>query len=265
MPDILKTRVESLDAVPENYRGAYAEVEGGGAFELSTEAVGSFELVDTGNLKSALVKESGTVESLEKALAPFKRFEESGIGVDDALKAVERIAEWDKGNIDNEAEVVRRIDSVKQQMVAEHEAEKSGLVSTNEKLSSKLRTLLIDNEAIKAIEARKGNVELLLPHVRQRVKVIEKDGDFGVQVLLESGEPAIDGAGNGIGIDALIKGFEEKYPMAFKGAASSGGGAPGAGAPGAGGGKTKTRAEFDALSPAEKAAFMKDGGKVTNT
>lgn len=262
MPDILETRVDNLDAVDEKYREAYAKDEERGDFALSTKASGDFELVDTSNLKSALNKERDRAEGLEKSLAPFKRFEESGISVDDALKNHERIVEWDKGNIDNEAEVIRRIDSVKQQMVAEHESEKSGLASTNEKLSNKLRILLVDNEAIKAIEARDGNVDLLLPHVRQRVKVVEKDGDFGVQVLLESGEPAIDGGGNGIEIDALVKGFEAKYPMAFKGTPSSGGGAPGGAAPGAGDSKEVTMEEFKSMNPKDRQQFQEAGGTI---
>lgn len=63
-------------------------------------------------------------------------------------------------------------------------------------------------------------------------------------------------------IELLVDAYPHKASI-LKGSGSSGGGAGGGGNPGAGG-KSMTRAQFDAASPADRMAFAKAGGTVTD-
>jgi hypothetical protein len=83
----------------------------------------------------------------------------------------------------------------------------------------------------------------------------------GVQIAAE-GETRIAKLGDKALADAVkewASGDEGKHFVAAP--ANGGGGAPGSGGA-SGGGKTINRAQFDALSQAERASFAKDGGKV---
>lgn len=223
MVDELVLRTEDITQVPEKYRGAYRE--DGGAYVLNGVAVGDYEIADTGKLKNALNQERRAKEAAMKQAKAFEKYAE--VDLDAAVDALSRIEEFDKGNIDMEAEVQRKLKAQAEQLVAQHNEKLSAATGRSEKLMGKLRKLLVDNQAMKAIEAQKGDVELLLPHVSGRVKVIEKDDDFDIQVLTEQGEPAVDGEAKPITIEALVKGMVKKFPAAFKGAGSAGGGGGG--------------------------------------
>lgn len=223
MVDELLTVVEDLETVPEGYRGAYREE--GGRYYLNGVAVGTVEIADTGKLKNALNLERKAKESAEKALKAFDKY--ADVDLDAAVDALSRIEEFDAGNIDMDKEIQRKLEAQADQLVKQHNEKLSASESRSEKLMGKLRTLLVDNEAIRAINEAKGNVKNLLPHVRNRVKVVEDGDDFGIQVLTENGEPAVDGEANPISIEALVKGFEKEFPFAFKGTPSTGGGGAG--------------------------------------
>lgn len=259
MADELATTVEDINTVDEKYRDAYREENG--AYFLNATAVGTLEVADTAALKGALIKERKAKETAVKSAKAFEKYVD--VDLDAAVDALGRIEEFDKGNIDLEAEVQRKLKAQADQLVGQHNEKLSAAEAKTGKLTAKLRTLMIDNVAISAITEAKGNVKNLLPHVRGRVKVIEVDDDFGIQVLTEQGEPAVDGEAKPIGIEALVKGFEGEFPFAFKAPESSGGGGapggPGKNAGGGSGGKRRmTQPEFDALDPQEKVDLMTD-------
>ena len=243
MADELSLVAEDLNSVNEKYRGAYREE--GGKYYLNGVAVGSYEIADTAALKSALNKERRRADSAEGVMKKYEKYND--VDLEAAIEALGRIEEFDKGNIDMEAEVQRKLKAQADQLVAQHSEKLSAANTKSEKLMGKLRKLLVDNEAMKAIEAAKGDVELLLPHVSGRVKVIEADDDFGIQVLTEQGEPAVDGEAKPISIEALVKGMVKRFPSAFKGAGSTGGGGGGKeNAPGSSQGGVLTISKDDA-------------------
>ena len=102
---------------------------------------------------------------------------------------------------------------------------------------------------------------------------------FGQRFKLEDGQVVAYGAdgnkvysrsspGNPAGFEEALEMLVEQYPhraSILKGANASGGGAaPGGSGNGGGGKKTMTRAQFDGLSPMDKAATAKEAsaGKV---
>lgn len=261
MVDELNARVETIEDVPENYRGLYREDESGG-FVPNIKGVGDFELVNTGNLKSALQKERKSRSDLEGQLKSFERFD--GLDPDEARTAIEKMKDFDAKNIDMDAEVQRKLKAQADQLISEHEKALGSETEKSQRYFGKLQKVLVDNEAIKAINELEGDVELLLPHVRSRVKVIENDGDLMSQVVTPTGEPAVDGNAQPIGIGALVKEFQTKFPSAFKGAGSSGTGSKPGSPAGKAGTKVKSRSDFEQMPHAERLQFVQDGGVVSD-
>jgi len=262
MVDELDLIVDDINTVDEKYRGAYRE--DGGKYFLNGIAVGSYEIADTGALKSALNKERRRADDAEKVAKGFEKY--SDVDLEAAIDALGRIEEFDAGNIDMDKEIQRKLEAQAEQLVKQHNEKLESVNTRSEKLMGKLRKLLVDNEAMKAIEAAKGDVELLLPHVSGRVKVLEQDDDFGIQVLTEQGEPAVDGEANPISIEALVKGMVKRFPSAFKGAGSSGGGGGGKdGAPGSSQGGTMTISKEDARDPLKYRAAKERAEKAGQT
>ena len=224
MADELSLVVDDLKTVDEKYQGAYRE--DGGKYYLNGIASGNVEIADTAALKNALNQERKRADGAAKSAKAFEKY--ADVDLDAAVDALGRIAEFDAGNIDMEAEVQRKLKAQADQLVAQHGEKLSASEAKSKKLMGKLRTLLVDNVAINAINEAKGNVKNLLPHVRGRVEVVEtEEGDYGIRVLTEQGEPAVDGEAKPIDINALVKGFEKEFPFAFKGVGSTGGGGAG--------------------------------------
>ncbi len=254
MVDLL-TKVDDINAVDEGFREAYTEKDG--AFFLNAKTVGTLEVADTAALKKALNSEKQFKEDALKLAKPFEKFAE--VDLDAAVEALGKVEELTKGSVDFQAELKGKLESQAEQLLTQHGETLTAEKAKSEKFMAQLRTLMVDNEAIRAIQAAEGNVENLLPHVRARVKLVELDDGFGIEVLTTQGEPAIDGEAKPIGIETLVNSFKEVFPFAFKGVDSKGGGG-GAGnqTPGAGGVKTITRADYDKLDPFAQRAFNKD-------
>lgn len=117
------------------------------------------------------------------------------------------------------------------------------------------RSYALEAEIASAIAA--GNVTpALVPAfkalVQQQAKADLVDGKYAVMI---GDKPAKDY------ITSFLDSDEGKH---FRAAPINGGGGAPGGAAGGTGGKTLTRAQFDALSHPERATFSKDGGKVVD-
>lgn len=95
------------------------------------------------------------------------------------------------------------------------------------KVRKAMEQRLVQAELTKAIVARKGDPDLLLPHAERYVRVRETEDDFEAYVVDEKGHPLFtDGSGSPMNFDALVEQkLVPKYPRAFEGTGSSGGGA----------------------------------------
>lgn len=148
------------------------------------------------------------------------------------------------------------IESIKQQLLTAHGKEKAKLETRLAKLTSALERALVEGVAVAAIAAAKGSTQLLLPHVKQRVKMIEKDdGTFEAQVVDEKGNARVRDDGSPMQIPQLIEELRsnEEFGRAFEGKGSAGSGMGGGG----GGRATKKRSE---MSLAEKTAYVEKYG-----
>jgi hypothetical protein len=148
------------------------------------------------------------------------------------------------------------IESVKQQLLTAHGKERTKLEARLGKLQTALERALIESAAVSAITAAKGSAPLLLPFIKQRVKMVERDdGTFEAQVVDEKGNPRVRDDGTPMQIPQLIEELRanEDFGRAFDGRGSAGSGMGGGG----GGRATKKRSE---MTVPEKAAYVEQHG-----
>lgn len=260
----IKAIVDSLEEVPEMFRDSYEEREG--KFHL-TGFVPREQVEDTSGLKSALKKERERAGEAERQL---KAFHEAGIDLDTAKKLL---------NDQRQAEEQRALaagewDKVRGQMVDAHKQDLAKKDAVITGMRGTLESHLVDGEAARALAEAKGNVELLMPHVKRQVRVVEENGVYQVRVVDNAGNPRVNANGQYLTIKDLIGEMrgQETYQAAFKAEPVSGGGtqpnpgsAPGA-QPTAGGSGRPAGASWlgksrSQMTHIERAQAMKQLGK----
>lgn len=235
--------VDSLDAVPEKYRGLYAQNADTKKFELSEAAKGivadysgvTVTLADTKSKLKAANDESASRRVSTTAVADYLK----SIGVENinaenpletmATHVTDLIAQSKKGGeikvnmerVQKEAET--RIATI----TAAKDAEKATMLKS-------LNKYLIGQAVTTALAAEKGNVEVLLPHIERQLRVQQDGEDYNVIVFDPAkNEVRTNGAGQSMTVADLVKEFKgnKVYAANFESEAAAGNGAkPGNGA-----------------------------------
>lgn len=246
----LKLVVDSLNDIPEALRSLYKE--DGGKFRLEVDGV-----EDSAGLKSALEKERASARAYEKQVKQWQSLgktpEEIGALLDEARKQDEKKA-LDAG----------QFEKLKQSLVEQHAAELKTRDARESSLRVAMEGQLIDGAAVRAISEAKGVPTLLLPHVKQYTKVVERDGQYQVVVVDAKGDPRINAKGDALSIADLVGEMRSSdvFGRAFDGTGAGGSGTrPNAGSPGS---KTLSRSAFESYGPAEKLAAIKGGAQITD-
>lgn len=247
----LEFSVDDLTTVPEAHRALYVERDG--KFKLDVSGV-----EDTAGLKSALEKER---TAAKEAVRAKRELETKYAGIDpEQVKALMSRFENDEeakliaaGKLD---EVVqRRTDKFQAELRKQVEAA-NGNVAAAEAKAAKFSQRVLDNH-VRAAAAKVGLHAQAVEDALFRGRTMFVLDDSGEAVQLDSdGKPILgkDGKTPFSPVEWL-ESMRETAPHWFpiKGSGSGAGG----GAGGAGGAKTITRAEFNALSNADKAKFAK--------
>ena len=194
----------------------------GGGFQLAVNG-----LEDTSGLKAQQQKLLDEAKEAKSALQIMR----------DKNAATERKAAEDNGNFEklfNDAE------------------------TKSNTLEAQLKELLEQNKN-KDINARAKDLALLSddPNKVDMLAGVAKQ-------YIQYGEDGITLAKDGVELTAkdIQDKLRQDYPFLVDGSKASGGGATGASGGAAGGGKTQTRAEFDAMDHVKRATFVRDGGAV---
>ena len=181
--------------------------------------------------------ESGLVSKRDELLGKVTGYKDQlkGFeGVDagkyhDMLKQIEAIAEAD--DLKN-----GDFEKVRAKMLEEFAKKEDASASTITKLMGQLEGLMVDSEVAQAIAESKGTSKLLMPILKQRIKVVDNDGKLVVKVTEENGDPSVNDKGEPITIAALVESLksDEAFAGAFDASGLSGGGAkpPGGNPPG---------------------------------
>ena len=210
----MKLTAEECGSLPEGIRGLYEEKDG--AFVLSVDGI-----EDTSGLKSALEKERRARSEYERAARQYQ-----GLG-----KSPEEIAELVRAQEDTEKSRLEQKgewEKLKNQLLDSHKKELAARDEAVKAMKGTLESYLVDAAATEAIEAAKGIPQLLLPHVKSAVKVIEEDGKYQVRVVGPDGSPRMNAKGEFLGIKDFVSEMRDSeiFGRAFDGAGTTGGGAP---------------------------------------
>lgn len=239
--------LDKIDDLPKEIQAHYKKGEDG-KFTLDVTPVNGFSLENVSGLKSALSKERQNLTDLQAKIEAFKDLDPKAAR--DALAKVEEMKSWKSDD-----KVKEQIKAIEQQLTEKWAKELEKVSNESKSLLTQLTEVLVDGEAAKALAAKKGNVKLLLPHVRARVKV-EKDatsGKFVARVVdPATGVPLLTRKSNStepMPIEELVETMREQddFKAAFEGAGSSGGGSQG----GSGSGSPFKISEAEAGDPAK--------------
>lgn len=244
----LKQTLDTLEGVPEALHPEYMKGEDG-KFHLNVEGLPE--------MATALKAANKEAAERRKALEALK-------GVDP--EEYQRLKTEAEERAATDAAAKGQWDKLKEQMAEKHKADLLAKDTALGKYKAQLEKNLIDAQAVAAIAAEKGVPELLLPHVKGRVRVSEVDGEFRFEILDKNGSPMIaDASGTPAGFADLVKSMKADpiYGRAFEGSGASGGGAHQTTASPSGQ-KSMVRGAFDQLNPADQMAFVKSGGVLTD-
>jgi hypothetical protein len=242
----LEPVVDALDNVAEPLRPFYRK-GGDGKFNLITA-----ESID--KLESTLARTKAEREEAKKRADAAKTWE----GLGKTPEEIQELLAAEEQRALKDAEAKGEWDKIKQQIEANHAKELEKRDGILGRYRSALENRLIDAEATSAIAEMKGVPALLLPHVRDRVKVEETDdGDFRAVVLTpDRKSPMLNSKNEPMSVKELVAAMreDETFGRAFDGSGHSGGGGQG----GSGGGRPSFKKSE--MSTKQKAEFMREHG-----
>lgn len=195
--------------------------QSGDMYLLAVEPVNGYQLRDVDDLTKALARERGELKTARERLADFEGLDAKAAR--DAVSKVGAMKDWKP-----EDKVREQIEAIKADLVGKHGTERAGLETQVKELQAQLEEHLVVASATKAITEQKGNVELLLPHVRSQVRVTkDAKGKFFAEVVDHDGNPRISlksKAAENMGIGELVESMRNSptYAPAFAGSGQSG-------------------------------------------
>jgi hypothetical protein len=217
--------VESLDTVPETFRGLYQEVTEGDNAGRFTVAEGAKGLVAaySGLAKNAAglrqEKKAASDESAQRRHA-LKSVEDtlSGLGVEIGEEgigpAVEAFVTDLQEKVKGGSALKVDLDKIKQQFSQQEQTIRSETQQELETMLGSLRKHMVSASALGVPVKHKGSPELLLPHVERHADVVKDDnGEYVVRVKDADGSVRLNAQGDPMSIDDLV--VEMKTKDAF--------------------------------------------------
>jgi hypothetical protein len=171
-------------------------------------------------------------KELKQAKAALKAWDGKDPGKYEQLVAAQEEAERKRAAAEGD------FTTLKNQLVEKHKGDIEGATKRISKLEAALNQRLVQAELTKAIAAKKGVPELLLPYAEKFARVRETDDGFEAYLADERGNPMYaDGRATPMDFGSFVEQhLMTKFPRAFDGTGSSGGGAsksiPSGGGPG---------------------------------
>lgn len=223
MPFEFQVALETLDEVPQNFRGLYSAGDSGFVLEPNLA-----KKLDVSGLTTALDKERKNNKAKDEMIKGWKALGETPEVIQQKIKDLEEAATATKDGKVNWDKMKAELENGHKVALTAAEARVSGMRKA-------LEAHLVDAEATKEISDAKGASALLLPHVRSQVKVIEENGKYVVRIVDGDGDPRGDGKGGFMTIKDLVAEMKtsEQFGRAFDATGAAGSGKR----PGSGGGR----------------------------
>lgn len=231
--------VDTIDLVPENYRGYYEEDKTAGAFVLKADIKPLAEAYTGANKKLGTLNKQKKDDNNKDAARRLvidgitAKLVEAGIEVgDDVAKLPDLISEKFTellGQIKGGKEAKVNLEAIKadfNKRLAAELAKKDTDITT---MRGSLERYMVNASAATAL-SEVGTVEkgadLLMPIISRSVRVVQEDGDYSVKVVDSDNNVRLNNRGEPMTIKDLVVEMKTSYPMAFKSEAKPGGGKP---------------------------------------
>lgn len=214
--------VSSLDAVPAEFRHFYEKGDEG--FTLVENYKGAAQAFD--GLNKSLKASRKEAKDLKRSKVDLSKLSEYGETVDDIAKGIKSKVEELEDQIASKANI--NPDKIRDEVAKSFTEELDRAKQSNEGLKNQLYTLMVENVATAAIAEAKGIPELLMPYIKEQVKVVE-DADkktLSVIVVDKDGDMRHRTDGAPMGIPDLVKQMREneKFGRLFESDQQRGGG-----------------------------------------
>lgn len=202
-------------------------VERDGAYFVDVAQVEGWALEDVHGLRSALETTRNERNTLQAATKEFE-----GVDLNEVKRLLSKKEEIDSWSPDNDEAFKARLEEAQANLQRKYDTDLGAANERAESLSKKYRTYLCRADAVAAINAEKGPVDVLLPHVLERLSVFEADGRDAVFVSGDDGKPRITQQAGETGnmtareLVATLKENEAFRPL-FPGSGATGGGTTG--------------------------------------
>lgn len=214
---------DSLDAVPEQFRPLYAQGQDGKFVvgEAFAGVVGAVTGLNT-SLKAA------RLEAKNKSPTDLSALSEFGTDPASIRAAVDaKLAELQEAATKGGGDAKANLEKIKADLAKGHATELAGVSAKTEAYKGQLYGLLVENAATTAVAEAKGVPELLLPFIKQQVKVVEENGEFKVYVVDSAGDQRYSGVtGSPMTIKELVAEMKtnSKFGRLFESDQQQGGG-----------------------------------------
>ena len=226
--------VDSLQGVPEDFRGLYAESADGG-FDLRSEDDGVKSAISaitrmTGALHAARNEAKTAKSNATVDLSPLSDYgqdpQEMATNIASKIDELQTQLAASKGKKSAD-EVQQTIERMKNDLMGTHQTEIQKRDEQLESLRKHLFKTLVSDAATREIASAGGDPEMLMPFVAPSLAPFENDGEYSVRVVDDHGEIRYNGAtGETMTIAdrvAELKG-NAKFGKLFESDAPSGGG-----------------------------------------
>lgn len=244
----LKYTIKTLEEVPEAIRSLYVEDKEVG-FRLAVDGID-----DPAELRRAKTRETEARKEAERKLAEIQRASDEAKAA--AAAAAEEAAKKAGDIATLEKSWQAKLDAAVAEATGKYQPQVDSLLGD-------VNRLLIDNVAhgIASQIAVQGSADVLLPHIKSRLRTDVRDGQRVTVVVDPEGKPSASTIAD---LAKEISGNKAFAPI-IAGSKGSGGGANGGHGGGAADSKTITRAQYESLGPTERAAHFKGGGTVVDS
>jgi len=227
----LKAFVNSLEEVEEAHRALYVKELDKDGKETGRFKIDSDEVEDVKSLRNAVRRQE---EELKRLKEQAERFRNVNPEEHERLRTEAANREAREAEIRREADDrVRELEESQRQALGRKDAE-------IKRIKDQRDTMFLENALLPAITAENGVPEFLMPALRGRARVTERDGKLSLEILDATGAKMFH-EGKDAGPETLVAEFKNHkvYAGAFKGSGAGGSGSDQQGGGGGGGGGGK--------------------------
>lgn len=213
--------VDSLDTVPEQFRGVYSEGQDK-KFTLNPTFKGIATAID--GLNGALRNERKSTTALKGQKDVAAVIKET-FGLDTVEEVKAKIDEL-TGQVAEKSKVDPA--KIKADIEKAFSTKEDGYKADKAKMQATLDKYLVDSAGLSALAGAKGNAKLLMPIIKSQAVVVPEGDEYVVRIKDPAGDYRGNGAGGFMTVEDLVKELKASsdYGVAFESDALSGGGKP---------------------------------------